>query len=60
LQLLIATILSAQATDKVVNTITPELFKKYKTAEDFANAPVEDIDAMVKTRQLSFQQSEKY
>ncbi|HZE86828.1 MAG TPA: endonuclease III [Methylomirabilota bacterium] len=48
LQLLIATILSAQATDKVVNTITPELFKKYKTAEDFANAPVEDIDAMVK------------
>lgn len=48
LQLLIATILSAQATDKTVNTVTPELFKKYKTAEDFADASVEDIDKMVK------------
>ncbi len=48
LQLLIATILSAQATDKLVNTVTPELFKKYKTAKDFADAPVEEIDAMVK------------
>lgn len=48
LQLLIATILSAQATDKLVNTVTPELFKKYKTAKDFADAPVEDIDAMIR------------
>ncbi len=47
LQLLIATILSAQTTDKLVNTITPILFKKFKTAEDFANAPVEDIDSMI-------------
>lgn len=47
LQLLIATILSAQATDKLVNTVTPALFKKYKTANDFAKADVSDIDAMV-------------
>ena len=48
LQLLIATILSAQATDKLVNTVTPDLFKKYKTAKDFANVDVADIDAMIK------------
>ena len=48
LELLIATILSAQATDKVVNTITPDLFKKYKNAKDFADTPVGDIDNMIK------------
>lgn len=48
LELLVATILSAQCTDKLVNTVTPDLFKKYKTAKDFANASVEDIDAMIK------------
>lgn len=48
LQLLIATILSAQATDKLVNTVTPALFAKYKTAKDFADASVEDIDEMIK------------
>jgi endonuclease III len=36
--LLIATILSAQANDKQVNVVTSDLFKKYKTAADFANA----------------------
>src|SRR5262245_6682177 len=35
LQLLVATILSAQSTDKMVNIVTPELFKKYRTAKDF-------------------------
>jgi endonuclease-3 len=34
LELLIATILSAQCTDKRVNMVTPALFKKYKTAKD--------------------------
>jgi len=48
LQLLIATILSAQATDKTVNTVTPALFIKYKTAKDFADASVSEIDNMVK------------
>lgn len=47
-ELLAATILSAQATDKLVNQITPELFKKYKTVSDFAKAPIEEIDAAVK------------
>lgn len=47
-QLLIATILSAQTTDKLVNTVTPELFKKFKTPKDFAIAPVEEINDMIK------------
>jgi len=47
-QLLVATILSGQTTDKLVNTVTPALFEKYKTVNDFADAPVEDINAMIK------------
>lgn len=47
LQLLIATIMSAQTTDKLVNTLTPALFKKYPSAKDFANAPVEEIAEMI-------------
>ena len=38
LELLVATILSAQSTDARVNVVTPALFAKYKTAEDFARA----------------------
>jgi len=49
LQLLVATILSAQCTDKRVNLVTAELFKKYKTAKDFAAAPLADIEEAVKT-----------
>jgi endonuclease-3 len=49
LQLLIATILSAQCTDKRVNMVTAELFKKYQTAKDFAEAPLADIEEAVKT-----------
>ncbi len=48
LELLIATILSAQTTDKTVNLVTPELFKKYKSASDFANASIEQIDGLIK------------
>jgi endonuclease III len=44
LQLLIATILSAQATDKLVNTVTPDLFKKYTTAKQFAEVSFEEFD----------------
>lgn len=40
IQLLVATILSAQSTDKTINKITPILFKKYKTAVDFAHADI--------------------
>jgi endonuclease-3 len=49
LQLLVATILSAQCTDKRVNLVTAELFKKYKTAKDFADAPLANIEEAVKT-----------
>jgi len=38
LQILVATILSAQCTDEQVNKVTPALFRKYKTASDFAQA----------------------
>ena len=47
LQLLIATILSAQSTDRTVNTVTPALFKKYKSAKDFARAKTPDLEKMV-------------
>ncbi len=47
LELLVATILSAQTTDKLVNLITPELFKTYPTAHAFANANLEELDQLV-------------
>jgi endonuclease III len=49
LQLLVATILSAQCTDKRVNIVTTELFKKYRSAKDFADAPLAEIEAAVRT-----------
>ena len=47
-QLLVATILSAQCTDKQVNMVTQGLFQKLKTPRDFADAPVETIEALVR------------
>jgi endonuclease-3 len=47
LQLLIATILSAQCTDKRVNMVTPALFAKYKTAADYANAPTAKLERAI-------------
>jgi len=43
-ELLIASILSAQCTDKRVNEVTDTLFKKYKTPQDFANAPISQLE----------------
>lgn len=43
-QLLVAAILSVQATDKMVNLVTPRLFNKFKTVKDFAKAPLESIE----------------
>ena len=43
-QLLVATILSAQCTDKQVNRVTAELFKQLATPEDFRKAPIETIE----------------
>ncbi len=47
LQLLVATILSAQSTDKMVNQVTPALFKKYKTARGFARSEVATLEEMI-------------
>jgi endonuclease-3 len=47
--LLIATILSAQCTDKRVNIVTKELFKKYRAAADYANAPLAELEQAIKT-----------
>ena len=44
LELLIATILSAQCTDKRVNMITPALFAKYESAQDWTKAKLETIE----------------
>ena len=47
-ELLVATRLSAQCTDARVNIVTPTLFEKYKTIEDYANAKVEDVENIVR------------
>ena len=47
LELLIATILSAQCTDARVNTVTPTLFAKYKNAKDFANANLAELEEII-------------
>jgi len=49
LQLLIATILSAQCTDKRVNMVTPELFKAYPDAKSLASADVETLENQIKS-----------
>ena len=49
LELLVATILSAQCTDKRVNIVTQDLFKKYRTAADYANAPLAELEAAIRT-----------
>ena len=49
LELLIATILSAQCTDKRVNLVTPALFKKYRTAADYAKAPAAELEKAIQS-----------
>lgn len=49
LQLLVATILSAQCTDKRVNLVTPKLFARYRTAADFAKAPQETLENEIRS-----------
>lgn len=49
LDLLIATILSAQSTDEQINKITKTLFRKYKTAEDYADTPREELEEDIKS-----------
>lgn len=47
-QLLVATILSAQCTDKQVNQVIPVLFKRYKTPADLATAPLKAIENLIR------------
>lgn len=47
-QLVVAVVMSAQCTDKLVNSVTDSLFKKYKTPKDFANADLQTL-----TREIS-------
>ncbi|MGI8481659.1 MAG: endonuclease III domain-containing protein, partial [Chthoniobacterales bacterium] len=49
LQLLVATILSAQCTDKRVNLVTPSLFAKYRRATDFAAAPQATLETAIRS-----------
>jgi endonuclease-3 len=49
LELLVATILSAQCTDQRVNQVTPALFKRYSTARGYAEAPLEELEVLVKS-----------
>ncbi len=49
LELLVATILSAQTTDKRVNLVTPVLFSRYRTAEDYASADRAEMEKIIQT-----------
>jgi len=49
LELLVATILSAQCTDKRVNIVTRDLFKKLRTAPDYAAIPQEELEVAIKS-----------
>lgn len=49
LELLVATMLSAQSTDELVNTVTKALFKKYKKPEDYANADLKELEQDIRS-----------
>ncbi|MDD5773297.1 MAG: endonuclease III [bacterium] len=49
LEILVSTILSAQCTDKRVNIVTESLFKKYKSAKDFANADIKIFEQEIRS-----------
>ncbi len=48
-ELLVATRLSAQCTDARVNLVTPALFNKYKTLDDYVNADVKDVENIIRS-----------
>jgi endonuclease-3 len=49
LELLVATILSAQCTDKRINIVAKELFKKYRSPADYANASLAELEQIIKS-----------
>src|SRR5699024_6399839 len=48
-ELLIAVVLSAQCTDKLVNKVTADLFKKYKTPKDYIAVPLEELQQDIRS-----------
>ncbi|QSS98434.1 endonuclease III [Pontibacillus sp. ALD_SL1] len=48
-ELLVAVVLSAQCTDALVNKVTKDLFKKYKTPEDYVNVPLEELQQDIRS-----------
>jgi len=58
-QLLVSTILSAQCTDKRVNIVTKDLFKKYKTAKDYATVKIKELEQDIKPTGF-YRQKAKY
>jgi endonuclease-3 len=49
LELLVATMLSAQTTDETVNNVTKKLFQKYKSAEDYASSSLEELEQDIRS-----------
>src|ERR1700745_4376595 len=49
LELLVATILSAQCTDKRVNIVTKDLFQRFRTAKDYADVPQEELENAIRS-----------
>jgi len=49
LELLVATMLSAQCTDVRVNKVTPDLFRQFHSAQDYAAAPIEYLEELIRT-----------
>jgi len=47
LEILVATMLSAQTTDRTVNTVTADLFKKYRTPKEYANADIKELEQYI-------------
>lgn len=47
-ELLVAVVLSAQCTDKMVNTVTPHVFRRFKTIGDMATAEKKDVETLIK------------
>ena len=48
-QLLVATILSAQCTDERVNMVTPDLFRRWPTAAEMAQAPIKTLETVIQS-----------
>ena len=49
LEMLVSTVLSAQCTDERVNSVTKDLFKKYKTPEDYAKSNIKDLESRIRS-----------